>query len=336
MSAPTIMDVARLAGVSMKTVSRVMNNESAVSEKTRNKVKQAAFELNYTPNNAARGLASSKSYLIALIYDIPSPGYAIKIQKGATNACREYGYHLIVEPLESNSPQVEEEISKLISRLRVDGVILAPPLCDNADVVGLLAQKNIPYVPIAPSAVHGTVPIVKMDDVKAAQEITEHLTSLGHKDIGFVKGHPRHSASALRYEGFREAMRRAGLRINPDWIVEGDFTYKSGVEAGAKLLSGQNRPTAVFASNDDSAAGVMAIAGRLGLSIPADLSIAGFDDTAIADSIWPRLTTIRQPVSEMGYCAAKLLLDTQRDLDVLEHKLNHELIIRESTGHLKQ
>ena len=327
----TITDVARQAGVSMKTVSRVMNNEPSVSKATRAKVKDAAKALNYTPNLAARGLATSKSYLIAMLYDIPSPGYAINIQKGATKACREFGYHLIVEPLETSSEDYIDDIENLLGHLRVDGIILAPPLCDNGQVIRLLAQRNIPYIPIAPSSQHGDVPIVKMDDVRAAREMTEHLIELGHKNIGFIKGHQRHSASALRFQGYREAMRKAGLRINPDWIAQGEFTYKSGVEAGGVIFSGDEKPTAIFASNDDMAAGMIAYASRQGLRVPEDLSVVGFDDTPLADSIWPRLTTIRQPVQDMGYTAAKLLLSREKDDEILVHNLDHSLIERESS-----
>lgn len=325
----TIMDVARRAGVSMKTVSRVMNNEPSVSDKTRQKVNEAALELNYTPNRAARGLASSKSFLIAMLYDIPSPGYTVNLQKGATDACREHGYHLIVEPLDTTG-DITQEIAGLITRLSVDGIILAPPLCDNGEVVRLLSKKNTPYIPIAPSANHGDIPTVKMDDVRAAKEMTEHLLGLGHQKIGFVKGHALHSASALRFQGFREAMRNADKSINPDWIVDGEFTYKSGVDAGIEILKSKDRPTAIFASNDDSAAGVMSAAAQLGLSVPKDLSVAGFDDTTIASSVWPPLTTIRQPVIDMGYRAAKLLLSSV-DEERVQNILQHELIDRAST-----
>jgi len=328
----TITDVARQAGVSMKTVSRVMNNEPSVAKATREKVKTAARELNYAPNLAARGLAGSKSYLIAMLYDIPSPGYAINIQKGATDACREHNYHLVVEPLETDGENFLEDVHNLLGHLRVDGVVLAPPLCDNGEIIRILANRNIPYIPIAPSAMHGDTPIVKMDDVKAAREMTLHLIELGHKKIGFIKGHPRHSASALRFEGFRDAMRRADLRIDPDLIVQGQFTYKSGVEGAETLLSGKSVPTAIFAANDDMAAGVIACAGRKGLIVPDDLSVAGFDDTPIADNVWPRLTTIRQPVREMGYNAAKRLLDKSIDEEIKVILLDHELIERESTS----
>lgn len=327
--AATIIDVARLAGVSMKTVSRVMNNESSVSKLTREKVTAAALELKYAPNRAARGLAGSKSYLIAMLYDIPSPGYTIKLQKGANQACREFGYYLVVEPLDTSRPDMKGEVSNLMIRLNVDGVILAPPLCDNVEVIRLLKDKGTPFISIAPSDLKAS-PAVKMDDERAAGELAAYLIAQGHEKIGFVKGHPKHSASELRFSGFKAAMAEAGLSIYNEWIEEGDFTYKSGVEAGVKILSGSETPTAIFASNDDAAAGVMAAAGRLGLKVPEDISVVGFDDTPIASSVWPRLTTIRQPVTEMGYQAAKLLLDKEES-DELVYSLPHELIEREST-----
>ena len=195
----TITDVAKRAGVSIKTVSRVMNNEENVTQKTRDKVKEAARELNYAPNIAARRLASSRSFLIALLYDVPSPGYVANIQKGASQACRKAGYHLVVEPLEFADPSILDNIEDLVRQLPVDGIILTPPLCDNGEIVSILTRQNIPYIPIAPSTSHGDRPVVKMDDVKAAREMTEYLIGLGHTDIAFVKGHPRHSASALRF-----------------------------------------------------------------------------------------------------------------------------------------
>jgi len=188
--ATTITDVARLAGVSMKTVSRVMNNEPAVSKETREKVTQAALDLNYTPNRAARDLAGSKSYLIAMLYDIPSPGYTINLQQGATQACREYGYHLIVEPLSTNQPDLISEVSSLMMQLRVDGIILAPPLCDNEAVINLLRQKGTPYIAIAPSQSDNQRPSVKMDDERAAREMTEFLIAAGHKNMAILNTAP--------------------------------------------------------------------------------------------------------------------------------------------------
>ncbi len=328
----TITDVAKRAGVSIKTVSRVMNKEANVTEATREKVMLAAKELNYAPNIAARRLAGSKSYLIALLYDIPSPGYVANIQKGATDACRAKGYHLVVEPLNFDDPSILDNIEDLVRQLPVDGVILTPPLCDNGEIVSILARNRIPYIPVAPSTSHGETPIVKMDDVKAAREMTEYLIGLGHTDIAFVKGHPGHSASALRFEGFRDAMRSADLRINPDWIQDGEFTYKSGVDAARKLFNRTDRPSAIFSSNDDMAMGIISTAREFGLAIPDDVSICGFDDVPSAQIVWPALTTIQQPVAQMGFQAAQLLLSDKPSEDKVEYNMAHKLIIRESTA----
>ncbi len=327
----TITDVAKRAGVSIKTVSRVMNKEANVTEATRDKVLEAAKALKYAPNIAARRLAGSKSYLIALLYDIPSPGYVANIQKGATDACREKGYHLVVEPLDFDDPTILENVEGLIRRLPVDGVILTPPLCDNGEIVSILTRNNIDYVPVAPSASHGDTPIVKMDDVKAAREMTNYLISLGHTDIAFVKGHPHHSASALRFEGYREAMRSAGLRINPDWIRDGEFTYKSGADAAREIFSLDAKPTAIFSSNDDMAMGIISAARECGLSIPDDISVCGFDDVPSAKIVWPALTTVQQPVIAMGRQAAQLLLEDAPETDQIIHNMEHKLIIRDST-----
>ncbi len=327
----TITDVAKRAGVSIKTVSRVLNNESNVTEKTRKKVIDAAKALNYSPNLAARRLASSRSFLIALLYDVPSPGYVTNIQKGASEACRASGYHLVVEPLDMSDPAILNNIEELVRRLPVDGVILTPPLCDNGEIVSILTRQGIAYVPIAPSSQHGDNPIVTMDDVKAARDMTEYLISLGHSDIAFVKGHPHHSASALRFEGFRDAMRRAGLRIHPDWMMQGEFNFRSGVLAGHTLFSTPERPTAIFASNDDMAAGIMSTAQEYNVTVPEDVSICGFDDDRLARIVSPTLTTIRQPVAEMGRRAAQILLSSASDLNSAVHNLDYELIVRGST-----
>ncbi len=328
----TITDVAREAGVSIKTVSRVINNEPNVSQKTKDKVKAAAQALEYRPNLAARGLASSKSYLIALLYDIPSPGYISGIQRGAIQACRDGGYHLIVEPVESGSADLLGIIESILGQLSVDGVILLSPLCDNADVVNLLARRNIAYVPVTPSAHHGDTPIVRMENIRAAREMTEYLIDLGHRDIGFIEGPAQYGSSALRFQGFREAMRNAGLELRPEWIVKGNYTFKSGYDAAMRLLDTKPHPSAIFASNDDMAVGLISVMNQKGLSVPRDISVVGFDDTRIAECVYPRLTTVRQPIEDMGRKAAELLLDPEQyKAGRAVHNLKHTLIVRDST-----
>jgi len=330
----TITDVAKQAGVSMKTVSRVLNNEPNVAKKTRERVLEVAKALRYSPNLAARGLASSKSYLIALIYDnSPSPNYIAPVQRGAIDACRENGFHLVVEPLDISGAEAGEEVERLLERLPVDGIILTSPLCDNKKILQILNRLKIPYVPISPTHPNPDMPAVMMDNTQAAQKMTEYLIEQGHRKIGFITGHNNHHSSALRYRGFVSAIETAGLTINPNWVVEGDYSFRSGVDAAELLLGGEDSPTAIFACNDDMAAGVVSVANRKGIAVPEDLSVGGFDDTPLATIITPQLTTIRQPIHQMGHRAASLLIyPPEERLEV--YTLDHRLIVRNSTAKL--
>lgn len=333
----TIHEVARLSGVSIKTVSRVLNREPNVKNDTRVRVQEAVAALNYRPNISARSLAGSKAYLIGVFFDNPSPAYVTDVQLGAIARCREEGYHLIVEPLDSTG-DVAAQVEPMLHTLRMDGVILTPPVCDNVAVLDVLDAEGVPYVRLSPDQDLGRSASVRMDDVRAAYEMTAHLISLGHTDIGFIKGHPEHGASHLRYEGYVQAMKEHGHPVREDHVEQGWFSFRSGFEAAEKLLNRPDRPTAIFASNDDMALGVMAVANRLRLEVPQTLSVAGFDDTPGAKVVWPQLTTVRQPIQAMAAAAADLLLGgaTQAEGDGAppSRLLDFELVVRESTGPL--
>lgn len=333
----TITDVAKQAGVSMKTVSRVLNNEPNVAQKTRDHVKAIASQLRYSPNLAARGLATSKSYLLALMYDNPSPNYIAHVQRGAIDACRESGYHLVVEPLSLGSAKTDDEraqaIRAVLDRLPVDGVILTPPLCDSQAVMDTLDELRISYMRVGPRD-GGTDPFVSMDDNAAAHDMTAHLLGLGHKRIGFIKGHVAHSATAARFEGYSRALNASGVELRHRWVATGDFSFASGVVAARSLLTLplDQRPTAIFASNDDMAAAVVAVAGELSLSVPDDLSVCGFDDTPLAQTVWPPLTTVKQPIYRMGYHAAQHLMTRKSERGPDGRLLDFEIMLRDSTG----
>ena len=329
----TITDVAKHAGVSMKTVSRVLNNEPNVAEKTRDKVLEAAKALRYTPNLAARGLASSKSYLIAMMFGSSSPNYLANLQAGAIEACRENGFHLVVEAFDMTSDHISDDFERRLERLPVDGIILTAPFSDSPEIFKILKRLNIDFVPVAPSHEIEGISSVKMDNVQAAKEMTEYLIGLGHTDIGFIKGPPKHSSSGHRFRGFKEALAAHGLDLNPDWVVGGDFSFKSGVDAATKILENEMLPSAIFASNDDMAAGVVSVAGGRGISVPEALTVAGFDDTPLAKILWPQLTTIKQPIYDMGHRAANILINPPKDEDRLtSYCMEHDLIIRDSTA----
>lgn len=333
----TITDVAKKAGVSMKTVSRVLNNEPNVAQKTREKVKAIAAELRYSPNLAARGLATSKSYLVALIYDNPSPNYISHVQRGAIDACREVGYHLVVEPLtlktEDDSQRQADAIRTVLDRLPVDGVILTPPLCDDKAILETLKELRIKCVRVAPKN-SGEQLSIGMDDETASYQMTQYLLKQGHEKIAFVKGHIDHGATHLRFKGFRRAMDEGGLPISDDLIQQGDFSFESGAKAARKLLElpASERPTAIFASNDDMAAAVVSVAGQAGVDVPQELSVCGFDDTPLARVVWPALTTVRQPIYKMGYQAAKQLVTRTQSNAETSQILDFEIMIRDSVS----
>ena len=329
----SIYDVAKKAGVSIKTVSLVINRQPNVSLQTRTAVLAAIDALAYRPNVFARGLASERSYLIGLLHDVAPGSYIADLQLGALARCREEGYHLIVELL---NPQQDHDLTQrvrsLVSESVLHGVILTPPLCDERIVMEELTKAQTPFVRIAPGTRMPGTPAISIDEYKAAYEMTAYLISLGHRRIGFVKGKPDHGSARVRFDGYRAALADAGISFQEDLCAQGFFTYQSGLEAGERLLSGKNRPTAIFAGNDDMAAGVLAVSQRFNLKIPTDLSLAGFDDSIVAQVVWPRLTTCRQPLKDMAAAAVSLLTQKRTHDRPHERQLAHELVVRESTA----
>ena len=331
----TIYDVAAAAGVSIKTVSRVLNREPNVRPVTRERVLGAASRLRYRPNASARSLAGSRSYLLGLLIDNPSIGYVADLQLGAMARCREEGFHLVVEPIETGAPDTATRLREMLLDLRLDGVILTPPVCDDAEVLGVLEAAGVASVRIEPGHTPARTACVRMDDAAAARELTELLLGLGHRDIGFILGDPTHGAAAARYAGFKAAMAAAGVAMRPERVRQGDFSFRSGVAAAEALLKSDDRPTAIFAGNDDMALGAISTASRLGLNVPGDVSLCGFDDTPAARTVWPRLTTVRQPITEMAGEAAGLLI-ARATLDdqgrPVERLLDFKIEARESTA----
>ena len=326
----TIHDVARAAGVSIKTVSRVLNDERYVRQATREKVLAAMSALAFSPSLAARTLAGKRSFQIALIYDNHSPFYIHQIQEGVWERCREQGVRMLAHPADVASPTLAAEVGGLIDQTHVDGIILSSPVTDAKVVLDELERRAIPFVRISPGTNHALASSVFMDDVQAADDMTTHLIWLGHRTIGFVVGHPNHMASGQRLFGYRRALDHADLAFEPALVQPGEFDFASGASAAERLLDLAVPPTAIFASNDDMAAGVLAIAHRRNIAVPQTLSVAGFDDTQLASAVWPPLTTIRQPTREMAYAAAAILLDATTG--VTHRHLAHELIVRGSTG----
>jgi LacI family transcriptional regulator len=335
MTRKTIHDVARAAGVAIKTVSRVLNDEPNVRPETRARVLAAAEQLQYLPSLSARSLAGRRSFLIGLIYENPSANYLIDLQHGAMARCRKEKFRLFVHQCSGHGEELIRDVMGLIDQTHVDGLVVSPPLSEASPLIAALDQRNIPFVRIAPSDRQHSAPYVDMDDEGAAREMTEHLLSLGHRRIGFIVGHPNHIASSLRLRGYRSALEQHRIDFDPAYVKQGWFVFESGLQAARELLTLPTPPTAVFASNDDMAAGVLLAAHELGIPVPRRLSVAGFDDTYIARIVWPRLTTVHQPSYDLAFSATDLLLLSLKNGDAPKSaRLPYKVIPRESTGPL--
>lgn len=336
----TVHDVARLANVSIKTVSRVINKEPNVRPATKERVEAAMAELGYRLNFAARRLRliGNQSFLIGLIYDDPQASYIGDLLLGTLEGCDDDDYRLVLERVKSERQGPREGLPDLVTRTDLDGVILTPPLSDDMAIVEALEKASHSIVRIVPFKEPERTPRVYMDDVAAAYEVTKHLIDLGHKTIAHIKGDPNHGTSHARVEGFTRAMRDAGLKVDEDLMPQGDYTYPSGLRCAAQLLSRDKRPTAVFSSNDEMAMAVLISALQRGLRVPEDLSIAGIDDAAMSSTIIPHMTTVRQPLAEMAEMAARMLIAMKKrragDDEMLERSvcLPYKMFIRASTA----
>lgn len=326
-----IEDVAAAAGVSMKTVSRVLNREPNVREDTRNRVQAAAEKLKYTPSSSARSLAGKKSYLIALLYNNPSANYLMEIMGGVLAACEAEQYNMMNCPLDVDEHKLIASFESLIARSQPDGVVLTPPITDSPALLKRLAELDIPYASISPKK--QTRMGADMNETRAATDMVDHLVSLGHRRIAHIVGHPAHGASGWRLTGYRHGLEKAGLRFDPELVVPGEFSFESGVLGAEKLFSLRRRPTAVFAANDDMAAGVIRVALERNLRVPEDVSVCGFDDTPMSRQIFPALTTVHQPSHDMGRLATLELLASIRapESGRMLH-IPYALKVRRSTG----
>lgn len=336
----TIDDVAELAGVSIKTVSRVVNGEPNVRQSTREKVSHAIAELNYRPNQSARNLASQRSHLIVLVYDdpsayeVPSSGFVIRMQQGALRACKNKNYELLIHPCNYRNKDVGLELKALIEQARPDGVVIAAPLSNMQTIVKAIASTSTPYVRLSPGKRNGEEYSVATNDREISAEMTRYLASLGHRRIAFITGHPNHEAVANRFMGYKDGLEQNELEFSEELVCAGDNSIRSGEACAEQLLRSTNRPTAIFAANDDMAAGVIRVAFRLGIKVPKELSVAGCDDIALAQQIYPALTTIRQPLSTMAEHATQALINRRANDSMSPgyDTIAATIMVRESTG----
>ena len=330
----TIDDIARLSGVSKRTVSRVINHSPLVRAATREKVQAIIDELNYRPNVQARGLAARRSYLLGLIYDNRDPLYTDEAQRGVLSVCHGLGFELVIHPCDRSSATLTSEALGFVNRSNLDGVIVLPPVSENNDLAGVLGKENIPYVRLASIALDTADRVVIANERSAVAAMAEYLVNLGHRRIGYIAGPEGRKSTRERLEGFCDAMEKLGCAACDEMIARGAYTFESGVACARSLLEKPDPPTAIFASNDEMAAGVIYTAQEMGVKVPEDLSVAGFDDSMLATRIRPSLTTIRRPVREMARLATTKLIasiDGREDDARAWVFLDPVLIIRDST-----
>lgn len=334
---PTINDVARLSQVSKKTVSRVINQSPFVSVETRERVEAVIADLGYSPDPQAQGLAFRRSYVIGFIYNNPNPQYIVNAQQGILDAARQRGFELMVRPCDLSSPTFLAEMRAFVERQKLFGVILFPRVSENEKLAALLNELGCPYVRVASVELDDPQRMIVSHDSEGAYEAARHVAALGHKRVALITGPQSFRSAHERRRGFEEGLASQGLTLDPRYGVEGEYTFESGVARAGELLRLDPRPTAICTLNDEMAAGVYRAAHELGLSIPGDLSVVGFDDAPIATRLWPPLTTVLLPIREMGRLAAQALMagadEAEADTQAApKARITPTLIVRESTS----
>ncbi|MDI7774220.1 LacI family DNA-binding transcriptional regulator [Asticcacaulis sp. EMRT-3] len=334
--APTIYDVAALSGVGRTTVSRVLNGEAHVAEATRDRVLAAVRKLRYRVNAQARMLAGGRSHALMVIYPVndevgPHTWYNLLIESGALRACGKAGLQLLMQQVFPHSLQKHQRVMDLIDSHACDGLILAPPFSDDAELIAMIRARHMPVACIAAGPqTRDLAPGIGIDDEAAGYDLTRYLLDLGHRRFAFIDGLRDHISASLRYAGFCRALTSQGLDPASAATARGNLTFHGGYERLDALMTA--RPTAIICANDDMAAGALYRAHQLGLSVPRDLTIAGFDDAPFSQIVWPPLTTISQPVFDMAQRAVDIVLQAiaSPHLTGAYELMPHRVVIRDS------
>jgi LacI family transcriptional regulator len=321
-----------MAGVSKKTVSRVINESPLVRGETREAVKAIIKQTGFAPDPQARGLAFRRAFLVGLIYDNPNPQHTVSHQQGLLDAFQGSGLELVVRPVDRTSPRLLDDIRSFVERQKPFGVVLPSPVSEDDALAALLKELDCRYVRIASVPLDEAARMVVSHDGEGAAEAARHLADQGHTRIALISGPPNFRSSNERRKGFERGLAERGLSLDPALAKRGGYTYDSGVEAARELFAMKDRPTAIFALNDEMAAGVYTSAHEAGLSIPKDVSVVGFDDAPIASRLWPPMTSVRLPLRDMGRLAGEILVSEVQRGRTLAHDVQPELIIRASTA----
>jgi LacI family transcriptional regulator len=328
---PTINDIARLAGVSKKTVSRVINASPYVQKETRERIQAVISAHGYAPDPQARGLAFRRSFLIGLVYDNPNPQYVVNMQLGLLDGMKGSGFELVVHPCDRGSPTFLADMRAFVERQKLFGVVLTPSVSEDERAAALLTEIGCAYVRVASVSVDAPERMIETRDKLGGAAAAQHLADLGHRRIAHISGPPTFRSSHERRRGFEEGLAERGLALETRHARVGAYTFESGIACALELLQLDPRPTAIFAGNDEMAAGVLQAARQRGLSVPQDLSVVGFDDFEIARRLWPSLTTIRTPTREIGRLAVERLIGVSAEARDEAGRLP-SLVVRESSG----
>lgn len=340
MSKPTIDDVAALAGVARTTVSRVLNNQPNVREEVRDKVLHAVAMLGYRVNLQARHLAGRQAQRIGLIHASdfdaePNSYFSSALELGATRAAARNGAQLLTHVINPNDPASASAIIASLRDDQCDGAILTPPFADNRELLRALAAAGIKVVCVAAGAdVADLASVIGIDDRQAAQDMGAHLLACGHREFAFIKGLQEHQSAEGRFDGFLAALAQAG--IGPEAVMQerGNFAFRSGHDCAQRILAQDRKITALVCANDDMAAGALLAVHKAGLAIPQDIAITGFDDTPVSEIVWPPLTTIHQPLRQIGERSVDLLIELATappGAPPVHEIMAHRLVIRESS-----
>jgi LacI family transcriptional regulator len=304
----TITDIARMAGVSKKTVSRVINHSGLVKAETRDRIQEIVEQHGYQPDPQARALALRRSTLVALISNQPNPQYIVDIQRGILDGIDATAYQLVIRPCDRSSPTLYDDICGIVTHHKLFGVILTPSISEDDELIGRLRQIGCPYVRIAAVSLDTPENMIETHDFVGGAEAARHIAALGHDRIAHIQGPETFLSAGERLRGFRVGLAEFGMKVEDRYLMTGGYTFESGITCGERLLSLDDPPTAVFTGNDEMAIGVYQAMRRAGLRIPEDLSIVGYDDSPMATRVWPPLTTVRLPTQYVGRIAVQLLV----------------------------
>ena len=332
--AATIKDVARTAGCSIKTVSRVINNEPYVKEELRTRVQTAIRALGYAPNISARRLVQNKSYMICILL---YPGFhqeASQILSTVMDITHEEDYDILIQPYFPSNKRSRNKLVELIAEHRIDGFVITPPCDSDSFLIDMLVTYKVPLVQINPFDPTPLIPSISGEDRVGAFQMAEYLIALGHKSIAFLMGSRNMRSSFDRLEGYKAALQAHQLPFEPGLVENSENTFDGGYTACKLLLQRNARLTAIFAGNDEAAYGVIYALQEMGIPVPQQVSVCGFEDLAQSKKIWPGLTTIHQPADDMIAQATHMLIGILKGNPPREQQilLPSQLVPRGSTG----